>query len=224
LPPAITWIRATRRNLKTRKAQIPAIASITHVAGIASFLLSPIDTAVNAVISSHLNQCGFIKTYGALEREALRRLTGKAAIASAKAAYGRFQAIFSGPRWEALAAMGARKQRLLWAGTTVENPAYRETRYLDALAEPDAIMAISPALLTAYTVHREHEASRKSGGPSRNPDSLHGNTDDAAIVLSELRKLHISLDEIAGRLLSSRLKRQADAYADVLSRFPGLGC
>lgn len=202
-----------------------SLARIAHVAGIASFLLSPIDTAIDTIISSHLNQCGLIKTYSALEREALRGLVGKAAIASAKAAYGRFQAIFSGPRWEALVAMGAQKQRLLWAGTTVENLAYRETRYLDALGEPNTIMSISPALLAAYTQHAEQGPSRKSGWPSRSsrsPDSPHEYANNASVVLSELKKLHISLDEIAERLLSSRLKRQADACADTSSRFPGL--
>jgi transaldolase len=184
------------------------VASVARVTSIASLFLSPIDTAVDAVISSHLNQCGFIKTYNALERETLRSLVGKAAIASAKAAYGRFQAIFSGPRWEALAAMGARKQRLLWADTAVENPAYRETKYLEALAEPDTIAAVSPALVTAY---KEYRKSAGNSGTSRNPHSPHENSNNTDIVLSELKKLHVSLDELAERLLSSRLKRQADS-------------
>jgi transaldolase len=158
-----------------------------------------------------------------LEREALRSLVGKTAIASARAAYCRYQAIFSSSRWEALAALGAKKQRLLWAGTAVENPAYPETKYLEALTEPDTIMAIPPALLAAQ--HREqgeYRASRKNEGARRNLPGLSGNTDDAANVLRELKKLHISLDEIAERLLLLRLRRQADEYANALSRFPGL--
>ena len=118
--------------------------SIASVAGVASVVLAPIDTAVDALISSHLNQCGFIKTYSMLERETLRGLMGKAAIASAKVAYGRFQTIFSGPRWDALAAMGARKQRLLWESITIENPAYRETKYMQELIGADTIAAIPP--------------------------------------------------------------------------------
>lgn len=199
------------------------ITGIDRVASIASFFLSPIDTAVDGVISSHLNQCGFIKTYGMLEREALRSLIGKAAIASATAAYGRFQAVFSGPRWEALAALGARKQRLLWAGTAVENPAYPEMKYLEALTEPDTILSISPALLAAQHIeHREYRASRKNDEARRSLPGLSGNTDNAAAVLRELKKLHISLDEIAERLMPLRLRRRADEYANALSRFPGL--
>jgi transaldolase len=184
-------------------------ASIAGIAGVASFYLSPIDTAVDAVISSHLNQCGFIKTYNALERETLKSLVGKAAIASAKAAYDRFQGIFSGPRWEALAAMGAQEQRLLWAGTAVENPAYREMKYLDALTEPDTIMAMSPALLATREKYGERRKSTKNDSVPPSPYTRHEHAGDAAMVLSELRKLHISLDEIAERLLSSRLRRQA---------------
>jgi transaldolase len=182
------------------------VASLARVTSIASFFLSPIDTAVDAVISSHLNQCGFIKTYNVLERETLRSLVGKAAIASAQAAYGRFQGIFSGPRWEALAAMGARKQRLLWADAAIENPAYHEMKYLEALAQPDTIAAVTPALLAAY---KENRKSGGNGGASRNPHGPHRNAGDTDIVLSELRKLHISLDEIGEALLSSRLKRTA---------------
>ena len=199
------------------------ITGLGRVASIASFCLSPIDTAVDGAISSHLNQCGFIKTYGMLEREALRSLVGKSAITSAQAAYCRFQIIFSSSRWEALAALGARKQRLLWASTAVENPAYPEMKYLEALTQPDTIMTIPPALLAAQ--HREqgeYRASRKNEGARRNLPGLSGNTDDAANVLREFKKLHISLDEIADRLLLLRLRRQADEYANALSRFPGL--
>jgi hypothetical protein len=104
--------------------------------------------------------------------------------------------------------MGARKQRLLWADTAVENPAYREMKYLEALAEPDTIAAVSPALLAAY---EECRASRKNHAASRNLHGPHENTNNTDIVLSELKKLHISLDELGERLLSSRLKRKADS-------------
>jgi transaldolase len=198
------------------------ITSIERVAGIASFSLSPVDTAVDGVISSHLNQCGFIKTYNGLEREMLRSLVGRAAIASATAAYGRFQAIFSGARWEALAALGAPKQRLLWAGITVENPAYRETKYLEALAELDTIVAISPALLAAQHSEQGEYGTFMKNDVARSRTDLSGHADNAASVLRELKKLHISLDEIAERLLSLRLRRQSDEYANALSRFPCL--
>lgn len=73
-----------------------------NVASVASFFISRIDTAVDAIITSHLNQCGWIKIYNAVERESLRNLLGKVAIANAKVAYESYQTTFSGPRWDAL--------------------------------------------------------------------------------------------------------------------------
>ena len=63
-------------------------------------------------------------------------LRGKAAVANAKLAYQLFRERFSGPRWEALAAKGARLQRPLWASTSTKNPAYPPTLYVDELDRP----------------------------------------------------------------------------------------
>ena len=183
--------------------------SIASVAGVASVVLAPIDTAVDALISSHLNQCGFIKTYSMLERETLRGLMGKAAMACARVAYGRFQTIFSGPRWDALAAMGARKQRLLWESITIENPAYRETKYMQELIGADSIAAIPPDMLAVY------KELRQNGG-----ENLQENIAEAALVLGTLKKLHIPLAGIADKLQSSRLRQLGDAYAQYLTLLP----
>jgi hypothetical protein len=118
--------------------------------------------------------------------------------------------------------LGAPKQRLLWAGITVENPAYRETKYLEALAEPDTIVAISPALLAAQHSEQGEYGTFMKNDVARSRTDLSGHADNAASVLRELKKLHISLDEIAERLLSLRLRRQSDEYANALSRFPCL--
>ena len=61
---------------------------------------------------------------------------GIAAVANAKLAYRSFQRIFSGPRWEALAAKGAHVQRPLWASTSTKNPSYPDTLYVDTLIGP----------------------------------------------------------------------------------------
>ena len=166
-----------------------------NVASVASFFISRVDTAVDAIITSHLNQCGWIKTYNAMERESLRNLLGKVAIANAKVAYMRYQAIFFGPRWDALAAQGARKQRLLWAGTAIENPAYRDVKYIEALIGPDTVTTISPATLAAF---RDHGRVR---------DSLQENAENATVLLSTLKTLRISLNDIASKLLSEGIKQ-----------------
>ena len=167
----------------------------TEVTSVASFFISRIDTAVDAIITSHLNQCGWIKIYNAVERESLRNLLGKVAIANAKVAYESYQALFSGPRWESLAAQGAQKQRPLWASTSIKNPAYRDVKYIEELIGPDTITAIPPATLSAF---RDHGRVR---------DSLQENTANAAILLSTLKTLRISLDEIAIKLTSEGIRQ-----------------
>jgi transaldolase len=80
-------------------------------------------------------------------------LKGKAAVANGKLAYELFLERFSGPRWEALAARGARTQRPLWASTSTKNPAYPDTLYVDALIGPDTVNTIPDATLEAFDDH-----------------------------------------------------------------------
>ena len=74
-------------------------------------------------------------------------------MANGKLAYELFLERFSGPRWEALAARGARKQRPLWASTSTKNPAYPDTLYVDALIGPDTVNTIPDATLDAFDDH-----------------------------------------------------------------------
>ena len=61
----------------------------------------------------------------------LRASQGAAAVAQAREAYRIFNERFTGARWEALSAKGARVQRLLWASTSTKNPAYPDLLYVD---------------------------------------------------------------------------------------------
>ncbi|WP_052494214.1 transaldolase [Nitrosospira sp. NpAV] len=178
------------------------------VAGVASFFISRLDTAVDALISSHLNQCGWIKTYNALERESLRNLLGKVAIANAKVTYERHEAIFSSPRWNALAAQGARKQRLLWASTGIKNPAYRDIKYIEALIGPDTMITVPPATLAAF---------RERG---RVHLSLREDVASAAALLGTLKTLRIPLDDLASKLLSDGVKQFSAAYEKLIDAMP----
>lgn len=178
------------------------------VASVASFFISRLDTAVDAIIASHLNQCGWIKTYNALERESLWNLSGKVGIANAKVAYERQQAIFSGPRWEALAKQGAQKQRLLWASTGVKNPAYRDVKYIEELIGPGTVTTIPPATLAGF---RERGRVRSS---------LRENIENATTLLGTLKTLRISLDDIANGLLSGGVKQFSAAFEKLIDTIP----
>jgi transaldolase len=88
-------------------------------------------------------------------------LQGLLAIANAKLAYQRYLAEFSGPRWEFLAAKGARPQRCLWASTSTKNPAYRDVLYVEELIGPDTVntMPLETCVPSPTTARSGREAS-----------------------------------------------------------------
>ena len=100
---------------------------LSKIASVASFFLSRIDTAVDKWLDKPSDK--------AMADE----LSGKEAIASAKLAYSRYQALFSGPRWQAPAAVGAKTQRLLWASTSTKNPNYKDTLHVEAVIGRDIL-------------------------------------------------------------------------------------
>ena len=94
-----------------------------------------------------------------ISKRLLKRLLGKVAIANGKLTYQRYQKIFSGPRWQALAAKGAQTQRVLWASTSTKNPAYRDVIYVEELIGPDTVNTMPPATIDAF---RDHGVVRNS--------------------------------------------------------------
>nr|MDQ3294924.1 transaldolase [Actinomycetota bacterium] len=112
----------------------------SHVSSVASFFVSRVDTAVD-------RRLGEIGTPEALA------LKSKAALANARLAYQHFLRHFSGPRWEALAAAGARVQRPLWASTSTKDPSLPDTLYVDGLIGPDTVNTMPDATLTAVDDH-----------------------------------------------------------------------
>ena len=115
-------------------------ADLSRVASVASFFVSRVDTEVD-------------RRLDAIGSPAALALRGKAAIAQAKLAYQQFLATFSGARWNALAARGARVQRPLWASTSTKNPAYPDTIYVDELIGPDTVNTLPDATIEAFEDH-----------------------------------------------------------------------
>ena len=106
----------------------------------ASFFVSRVDTEVDRRLD----------TIGSPEALDLR---GKGAVAQAKLAYKLFADRFSGPRWEALAAKGAHRQRPLWASTSTKNPAYPDLLYVDNLIGPATVNTMPDATVAAFEDH-----------------------------------------------------------------------
>ncbi|HUT72990.1 MAG TPA: bifunctional transaldolase/phosoglucose isomerase [Desulfatiglandales bacterium] len=154
------------------EGRLAAGGDVSSVASVASFFVSRVDTALDPL----------------LDKVGHPELVGKIAIANAKAAYARFREIFTGERWERLAAHGARKQRVLWGSTGIKNPSYPDTLYVDNLIGPDTVNTVPPATLEAFLDHGQVAATLEQG-----LDAAHND-------LARLSDLGIDLDAITQQL------------------------
>lgn len=174
--------------------------NLKKMAGVASFFISRIDSLVDSMIDDKLKN-----TSEAQQQTLLKSLKGKVAIANGKLTYQRYQRIFSGPRWEALAAKGAQTQRVLWASTSTKNPAYRDVMYVEELIGPDTVDTMPPATVDAF---RDH-------GRLRN--SLTEDVPAAKKVMDDLAKAGIAISEVTAKLTTDGVKLFADAFHKLLS-------
>jgi transaldolase len=140
----VTLIFSLERYGEVMEAYISGLeraqGDLSSVASVASFFISRVDTEVDHRLDA----------IGTADALALR---GKAAVAQAKLAYELFRAAFSGPRWQALAARGARVQRPLWASTSTKNPAFPDTLYVDQLIGPDTVNTLPDSTIEAFADH-----------------------------------------------------------------------
>jgi len=166
----------------------------SHVASVASFFVSRIDSVVDKQLDEKIAQANDPD-----DKQRLAALKGKIAIANAKLAYQHYKRLFSGPRWEALAARGAQPQRLLWASTGTKNKAYSDVLYIEELIGPNTVNTVPPATLDAF---RDHGTPR---------DSLEENIEEARRSLDNLAQAGISLDTIATELVEDGVRQFADA-------------
>ena len=173
--------------------------NLKKMASVASFFISRIDTLVDSKIEEKLKA-----TADAKQQALLKSLLGKVAIANGKLTYQRYQKIFSGPRWPALAAKGAQTQRVLWASTSTKNPHYRDVLYVEELIGPDTVNTMPPATVDAF---RDH-------GKLRN--SLTEDVPGAAKVMNDLAHAGISIKEVTDKLTQDGVKLFADAFDKLL--------
>ncbi len=171
---------------------------VDRIASVASFFVSRVDNTVDALLQSR------IASAPASDRKALEALLGKTAIANAKLAYQLFADRFSGARWEALSAHGARVQRPLWASTSTKNPAYRDVLYVEALIGPDSVNTLPPATLEAF---RDH------GEVLRTVDR---DVDAAEAQIAALSSHGVSLDDVTAQLLADGLRSFATSFETLL--------
>lgn len=195
-----TYARVAEAYLSGLEQLAARGGDIDSVASVASVFVSRIDTAADAAISARLTTSKDKK-----EQAELRELQGKIAVANAKLAYQRYRALFSGPRWDALARRGAMTQRMLWASTGTKNPRYDDVMYVEALIGPETVNTIPPATLEAFRDHGRPQ-SRLSEG-----------VEDATVALCALEQAGISMKEITDRLLEEGLDLFKNAFNNLLA-------
>ena len=164
---------------------------LSQVASVASFFVSRVDTEVD-------------RRLDAIGSDAALALRGKAAVAQAQLAYGRFLATFSGPRWQALAERGARVQRPLWASTSTKNPAYPDTLYVDPLIGPDTVNTMPEGTLDAFDDH---------GTVARTVDADLG---AAAATLDAIRDVGVDLDDVSRVLEDQGVATFAKSFDELI--------
>jgi transaldolase/glucose-6-phosphate isomerase len=171
---------------------------VSHIASVASFFVSRIDTLVDSKVDE------LEKTASGAKKDLLESVRGKIAIANAKLTYKKYQELFGGPRWKALAGKGAQTQRLLWASTSTKNPKYRDVLYVEELIGADTVDTIPPATFDAF---RDHGKLRRS---------LTEDVAGAARTMDNLGKAGISMKEVTDKLLVDGVKLFADAFKQLL--------
>jgi transaldolase len=165
---------------------------LSTVVSVASFFVSRVDTEVDRRLEA----------IGTDEALALR---GKAAVAQAQLAYGRFLATFSGPRWLALAERGARVQRPLWASTSTKNPDYVDTLYVDTLVGPDTVNTMPETTLDAFEDH---------GTLTRTVDADLG---AAATTLATISEVGVDLDDVSRALEEQGVASFAKSFDELIA-------
>ncbi|CAB4720411.1 unannotated protein [freshwater metagenome] len=166
----------------------------SHVHSVASFFVSRIDAAVDALLKSDGS-------------DEAKLLLGKAAIANAQLAYQLFEEKFASPRWLAQAERGAHKQRPLWASTGVKDPTYDDTRYVVELIAPHTVNTMPQATLDALIDH----------GVVRG-DTITANYAQAVELFKSLSALNIWLNTITAQLEIDGVRSFAKAWEELLAK------
>jgi transaldolase len=187
---ANAYIRALERRHAEGKP-------LDRIASVASFFLSRIDVLVDQLLRHRVRP-------SALGNESIlaEELYGQVAIANAKLAYQRFKQIFSGPRWQALEAAGARVQRPLWASTSTKNPSYNDVMYIEPLIGPHTVNTMPEETIAAFADHGQAVA-----------DSVEADIEVAQrIIHQDLPQAGIALDKVTWQLQNEGVQKFIDPF------------
>jgi transaldolase len=159
------------------------------IASVASFFVSRVDTEADRRLE---------------ESGGPGDLAGTLAVANAKLAYQRYEAIFAGERWKALAARGATAQRCLWASTSTKNPDYRDVLYVEELIGPDTVNTMPEETIRAFQDHGEVALTLEEG------------IEEAQAVFARFAEAGIDVDDVTDTLEREGVDKFAESFAELL--------
>src|SRR5215471_2711025 len=173
---------------------------ISHIASVASFFVSRVDTLVDKLLEDKVKASN-----DPAEQQKLKSLEGKAAIANARLVYQEFKRIFSTPRFESLKHAGAHVQRPLWASTSTKNPAYRDVLYAEELIGPNTVDTMPLETIQNF---RDHGQVRYS---------IEDNIPQARTDLAALEEVGIHYDQVTQQLQDEGVQKFADSFHELFS-------
>lgn len=207
----ITLIFALESYKKVADAYLSALEArvgegkdISHMASVASFFVSRVDTLVDKLLEDKVKASS-----DATEQQKLKALEGKAAIANARIVYEEFKRIFGSPRFAALQQRGAHVQRPLWASTSTKNPAYRDVLYAEELIGPDTVDTMPLETIKNFRDHGKVALT------------VENDLDQARKELDALEAVGIHYDQITQQLLDEGVQKFADSFHDLFKSIDG---
>ena len=171
---------------------------ISHMASVASFFVSRVDTLVDKLLEDKIKA-----TSDSAEQQRLKALEGKAAIANARLVYQEFKRIFNTPRFESLKHSGAHVQRPLWASTSTKNPAYRDVLYAEELIGPNTVDTMPLETIENFRDHGRVGLTIEKDIPQ------------ARAELEALERLGIHYDAVTQQLLDEGVQKFADSFHEL---------
>lgn len=180
------------------EARVARGESVEHVASVASFFVSRIDTLVDPMLEHLIAQ-------GGPTADAAKQVRGQVAIASAVTAYQIYKNIFHSESFLKLADRGARVQRLLWASTSTKNPDYNDLKYVESLIGADTVNTVTVGTLNAYRCHGEPKAR------------LEQNFESASHTLQRLPVIGISIDKVTQQLEDEGVEKFNRAFDKLMN-------
>ena len=191
----VTLIFSLERHKEVAEAYIRGLERLVEAGGdpsqvgsVASYFVSRVDTEADR----------------RLDEAQAPDLKGKLAVANAKLAYQNYEEIFSGPRWDALAAKGATPQWCLWASTSTKNPEYRDVLYIEELIGPGTVNTMPRETIEAFQDH------------GRVAETLEEEIDEAKRVFERIAEVGVDYDDVTDTLEREGVQKFIDSFTELL--------